>query len=604
MNRKTLLGSHYMSTARKRAIEISYNLSLNDVLSQLKSQKIIDDVLHQRILKENKLSKEHPLVTISKYKISDRRIEGAAFNVVTLTQWYAHVNGYPYVRIDPMTINFESVVNVISHGYASRLQILPFKVDGDTIDVATCDLSNLDWVAEIERSQRKKIKLHVASPLQIKTLLNEVYVIQKSFKGLESKQGHNEKKLLREGKLKELDELLDSARQKRFGNNEDSIVQIVNWVLSFAESERASDIHIEPKKGMGHIRFRVDGKLRTVYKLHPDDVQTVIARFKILGDLKIDEKRRPQDGQVRYVLDNDKKIEMRLSTVPCQFGEKLVIRIFDKKVAGRDLDYIGFSEQDKKDWEELINKSHGLILVTGPTGSGKTTTLYTSLNMIATPEVNVCTVEDPIEMTVDDFNQVQVNHRIGLGFSECVRAFLRQDPDVIMVGEIRDQETGMIAIQSSLTGHLVFSTVHTNGALPTIQRLLDLGIPPYLLNTSLLGVLAQRLVRKLCPHCKVKVPTPEDAWHALVEDNDVEMPEHVYEATGCDECKNTGFMGRFCIYELVKMNHVLRKAIRPDIEVEELREATKGTFVPIRVNAAQKVIAGETCIEEVIKVVY
>ena len=593
-----------MSTAKKRVIDVNYSLQLIDILKLLHKKKIIDDVLYQRIAKENANSKEHPFTIIAKYKVPDRRIEGASFNIVTLTQFYANVTGYPYIRIEPMAINFESVIGVISHSYASRLQILPFKIDDEFIHFAVCDVCDISWVDDVERAQKKKVKIHIASPLQIKSFLNEIYVIQKSFKGLDSNQNKEEKKLLRQGKLKELDELLDSTRQKRFGAKEDSIVQIVNWLLGFAESERASDIHIEPKKGMGHIRFRIDGKLRTVYKLHPDDVQTVIARFKILGDLKIDEKRKPQDGQVRYTLDNDKKMEMRLSTVPCQFGEKLVIRIFDKKVAGRDLEYIGFSEQDKKDWEELINKSHGLILVTGPTGSGKTTTLYTSLNMIATSEVNVCTVEDPIEMTIDDFNQVQVNPQIGLHFADCVRAFLRQDPDVIMVGEIRDQETGMIAIQSSLTGHLVFSTVHTNGALPTIQRLLDLGIPPYLLNTSLLGVLAQRLVRQLCPHCKLKVQTSPDAWKSLVEDNNIPMPEYVYEPKGCEECKDTGFSGRFCIYEFVKMGSHLRSAIKPNIEIEELRTHTKGTFVPIRANAAQKVSKGETSIEEVMKVVY
>lgn len=593
-----------MTTARKRTIQTKYRLELQEVVELMFKNKLIDEIMAQRILREKRFSTEHPLSNIATYQILDRRNQNKPMSLEHLTQWYAYQLNLPYVRIDPMKINFESVINIISHAYATRLQILPFKVDKDKIFVATCEPTHLEWINEIESSQKKKVEIHVASPQQINLLLEEIYIVQKAFKKIDNKPSNDERNLLKKGDIAELDDLLELSRHKNFGNNDDSIVQIVDWLLNFADKERASDIHLEPKKGLGHVRFRVDGKLRTVYKLHPDAMLMMIARLKILGDLKLDEKRKPQDGQIKYFLKGGKKIEMRLSTIPCQFGEKLVIRIFDKKVAGMDLDFIGFNESDQKLWEEMIHETHGLILVTGPTGSGKTTTLYTSLNRIATPDVNVCTVEDPIEMTVDNFNQVQVNPQINLDFATCVRAFLRQDPDVIMVGEIRDQETGEIAIQSSLTGHLVFSTVHTNGALPTIQRLLDLGIQPYLLNSSLLGILAQRLVRKLCPHCKEKVPTPTDTWQSLVDGNKIKMPEFVYKSVGCDECKNTGFSGRFCIYELVRMNDSIRKAIRPNVEATELKEKTRGAFTPIRVNAANKVIEGETSIEEVLKVVY
>ncbi|MBA2403920.1 MAG: type II/IV secretion system protein, partial [Bdellovibrionales bacterium] len=330
----------------------------------------------------------------------------------------------------------------------------------------------------------------------------------------------------------------------------------------------------------------------------------VIARFKILGDMKLDEKRKPQDGGIKRTLDNGKQVEMRLSTLPTNFGEKMVVRIFDKNVAGQDLNFIGFAPEDLKTWETLINEPQGLILVTGPTGSGKTTTLYTTLNKVATPDVNVCTAEDPVEMEIDAFNQVQVNPQIGLTFAECIRSFLRQDPDIIMVGEIRDFETGEMAIQSSLTGHLVFSTLHTNGALATIQRLVDLGLPTFLINSSLSGILAQRLVKRLCNHCKKEVPASADKWATLLDGEVLPMPEKFFEPVGCEECKNTGFSGRLCVYELVRMDDKIKKVIHSDVEISELREKTRGMYRSIRVNGARKVANGETSLEEVLKVVY
>ena len=333
-------------------------------------------------------------------------------------------------------------------------------------------------------------------------------------------------------------------------------------------------------------------------------MQMLIARFKIVAGLKIDEKRLPQDGQLKHYIRDDKKIELRLSTIPCKDGEKMVIRIFNKNVSDLNLDFIGFTDEDRQTWEDLITDNQGLILVTGPTGSGKSTTLYSSLTKIAKEDINVSTAEDPIEMAIDSLNQVQVNPSIGLDFASCMRSFLRQDPDVIMVGEIRDKETGEMAIQASLTGHLVFSTVHTNGAMPTIQRLLELGLPSYLVNSSVSGILAQRLVRKLCSHCKEKVPTDKDMWSSLLGKNTYQPPSHTYVARGCDECKHTGFNGRFCIYELVKFNDHIRKSIHANVEVAHLMESTKGHFTPIRVNAAKKVELGLTSIEEVLKVVY
>jgi general secretion pathway protein E len=397
---------------------------------------------------------------------------------------------------------------------------------------------------------------------------------------------------------------LEKSRGRNLSAQDNQVAKIVDWLLNFAILERASDIHIEPKKGLGQVRFRIDGDLRTVYRLDHDALLMIISRFKILGDMKLDEKRKPQDGGIKRTMDNGKTVEMRLSTMPTSHGEKLVVRIFDKNVAGQDLSFIGFLPEDLATWEEMIHSTQGLILVTGPTGSGKTTTLYTTLNKVATPDVNVCTAEDPVEMEVDSFNQVQVNPSIGLGFAECIRSFLRQDPDIIMVGEIRDLETGEMAIQSSLTGHLVFSTLHTNGALATIQRLVDLGLQTFLINSSLLGILAQRLVRRLCPHCKEEVPTDKHKWETLLDGEILDMPATVHEAKGCEECKHTGYLGRMCVYELVRFDDQIKKQIHAKVEVAELREKTRGMFASIRSNGARKVIQGDTTLDEVLKIAY
>ncbi|MFW5871859.1 MAG: GspE/PulE family protein, partial [bacterium] len=298
------------------------------------------------------------------------------------------------------------------------------------------------------------------------------------------------------------------------------------------------------------------------------------------------------------------KSEMRLSTIPTEYGEKMVVRIFNREMVNHRLENIGFLKKDKNRWEKLINSRQGLILVTGPTGSGRTTTLYASMNTISTPEINVCTAEDPIEVLVDSFNQVQVNHHIGLNFAKTVRSFFRQDPDIIMIGEIRDLETAEVATQASLTGHLVFSTLHTNGALESIQRLVDIGLPTFLIKSSLNAILTQKLVRKLCPHCKKKVSTSPEQWHSFIGNDKLPYPKYSYKAQGCSSCNDTGFNGRTCLYELVEFNDKLKRIIHPEVELSELKEKSKGMFTTIRENALQKVISGETSLDEVMRLIY
>jgi general secretion pathway protein E len=340
-----------------------------------------------------------------------------------------------------------------------------------------------------------------------------------------------------------------------------------------------------------------------VYELPATVLTAVVSRLKILGRMDVAEKRRPQDGRLKTKNSHGDEIELRLSTLPTAFGEKMVMRIFDPEVLLRSFDELGLRGEDRQRWDGLIRSPHGIVLVTGPTGSGKTTTLYSSLKQIATSEVNVCTIEDPIEMVEDAFNQMQVQHNINLDFAGGVRALLRQDPDIIMIGEIRDLETAEMAIQAALTGHLVISTLHTNDAPSAVTRLLELGVPAYLIRATVLGVMAQRLVRSLCPHCKEPVALDKTEWTTLTAPWKISPPAQIYHAPGCLECRNTGFYGRQGIYEILPVEGQIQAAIGDDVELDNLRRmAMKNGMRTLRLSGAQKVARGETTIAEVLRV--
>jgi general secretion pathway protein E len=333
-------------------------------------------------------------------------------------------------------------------------------------------------------------------------------------------------------------------------------------------------------------------------------MSAVISRLKLLGRMDLAEKRRPQDGRIKTKATSGGEIELRLSTMPSVFGEKLVMRIFDPEVTVRSFEELGLSESELAQWKKLIGSPNGIILVTGPTGSGKTTTLYSTLKHLARPEVNVCTVEDPIEMVEPKFNQMQVHSAIGLDFASGLRTFLRQDPDIIMVGEIRDLETAEMAVQAALTGHLVFSTLHTNDAPSAIVRLLDLGVPHYLLRATLLGVVAQRLARTLCPHCRKAGSVDEELWKSFTSPWKIEHAGPVNKPVGCLECRETGYLGRVGIYEMLLLSPAVRGLIRADCELSKLREqAVKEGMTPLNIAGALKVCSGATSIEEVFRVV-
>ena len=390
---------------------------------------------------------------------------------------------------------------------------------------------------------------------------------------------------------------------KQLDANDQGVIQVVDWLWQYAFDQRASDIHLEPRRDQGVIRFRIDGVLHPVYQVPPGVMNAITARVKLLGRMDVVEKRRPQDGRIKTRNPGGDEIEMRLSTLPTAFGEKLVMRIFDPDTAVKDLAALGFSPHDAARWEQLVQRPHGIILVTGPTGSGKTTTLYSTLRRVATEEVNVSTIEDPIERIDPALNQTQVQPQLDFSFAEGVRALMRQDPDIIMIGEIRDLETAEMAVQAALTGHLVFSTLHTNDAPSALTRLMELGVPAYLLNATILGVLAQRLVRTLCPACKQ--PDERGTTELLAE---AIKPWKInsgnyrpYKPVGCVDCRMTGFRGRMGIYELLSVTEAFKGLVQHDVGPAPLRkQAVADGMRPLRLAGAMRAAEGLTTLPEVI----
>ncbi|MFT6806622.1 MAG: general secretion pathway protein E, partial [Glaciecola sp.] len=441
------------------------------------------------------------------------------------------------------------------------------------------------------------ISLVLGNPKEIKAYLLEFYSISKAVDnaGANKSQGSST--------LQNLEQLIELGELGTVDADDQHIVSIVDWLLQYAFNQRASDIHIEPRREQGNVRFRIDGVMHQVYEIPENITPAVISRIKIMGRLDVAEKRKPQDGRIKTRSSNGTEIELRLSTMPTAFGEKLVLRIFDPDVLVKDFSALGFEKKESDIWNQMIKQPHGIILVTGPTGSGKTTTLYTSLKQLATSEVNVCSVEDPIELVEPSFNQMQVQNNIGLDFANGVKTLLRQDPDIIMIGEIRDRETAEMAVQAALTGHLVLSTLHTNDAPSAIARLTEIGVPPYLISATLIGVVAQRLVRTLCPFCKQSGEVDSYRWKALIKPWTTSAPESMLHAEGCLECRQTGFRGRVGIYEMMPISDHLKQEIGKGFDLARFRRsAIKQGMRPLNLAGAQKVAKGVTTIGEVLKV--
>ena len=543
---------------------IDHRLKLHSLLPALLERGLISPDIARRLSALPDDNAQHPLERIAEH--------GPGLEL--LTQWLAEQAGQAYLRIDPLKIDVATVVPLMSHTFAQRHGILAVAMDGLTVTVASAQPYVTCWEAGLAQVLKRSITRVVANPQAIQRYIGEFYRLTKSVSRADQNViGPAPFDLLNLG-----------ASDQEPDANDAHIVTIVDWLLQYAFAQRASDIHIEPCRDQGRVRLRIDGLLHDVYQFPPQVTVAVVSRLKSLGRMNVAEKRKPQDGRVKTKSPAGTEIELRLSTLPTAFGEKLVMRIFDPQVLLKDFDQLGLSDEDQRRWHAMTRQTSGIILVTGPTGSGKTSTLYTTLKQLATREINLCTVEDPIEMVEPAFNQMQVRHNIDLTFASGIRALLRQDPDIIMIGEIRDHETAEMAIQAALTGHLVLSTLHTNDAPSAISRLQELGVAHYLIKATLLGVMAQRLVRVLCPQCKR-----------------VEHDRH--EAVGCADCRHSGYHGRAGIYEIMVLDESLKTLITPEADVLALRRAAIGQgMCSLRMAGMQKVMSGHTTLAEVLRV--
>jgi len=593
-----------MTTATSTPKQKPKALDLQTIFSWLLADGIVEKstvkphfAQAQGILK-NAAGSMHPLTAIAQCKIVSAKAPHQLLTLDVLSEWCAGKVGLPFFRIDPLKIDFTKVADVMSASYAARFNILPVELGPGTLVVATADPFRIEWQDEIARISRRRIELVIANPLDIAQYISQFFSLAKSIRDANKSSGQD---LALRNNFEQLVEL--GKTNKQVDANDQHIVNIVDWLWGYAFEQRASDIHLEPKRDAGVIRFRIDGVLHQVYQVPAVVMIAMTARIKLLGRMDVIEKRRPQDGRIKTRTNDGQEVELRLSTLPTAFGEKLVMRIFDPEVVVKTLPELGFPPDDAARWDALTRRAHGIILVTGPTGSGKTTTLYTTLKALATSEVNVCTVEDPIEMVEPAFNQMQVQPGIDLSFADGVRALMRQDPDIIMVGEIRDLETAEMAIQAALTGHLVLSTLHTNDAPSAVMRLLELGVPHYLLEATLIGIMAQRLVRTLCPHCKAADgELSDDVWRALGGAWNLAKPAAVYRPVGCPECRQTGFRGRTGLYELVTVTESFSRLLQEETDLAALRrQSVADGMKPLRIAGAYKVAEGVTTAEEVLK---
>lgn len=558
------------------------------------NQEDFDYLLNNRRSAEDK--NKHIPHYIADQKIEDRKSAGQKFDIESLTMVLSKQCGQDYYRIDPLKIDAAAVTQVMSYAFTQRHHILAVEVTPYEVKIASVEPYIDSWESYLEHLLQKKIVCVVSNPVEIKRLTTEMYSLSSSIS--RAQEGGAVKK-----GIGNLEQMLELGHIKDPEANDQHIVNVVDWLLQYAFEQRASDIHIEPRREKGNIRFRIDGVLYTVYLLPMQVLAAVTSRLKILGRMNVAEKRKPKDGLIKTKSPNGNEVELRLSTLPTAFGEKLVMRIFDPEVLLKPFQELGLINDDLDRWKNIINNNNGIVIITGPTGSGKTTTLYSTLKMLATKEVNVCTIEDPIEMVEDTFNQMQVQENIDLNFADGVKALLRQDPDIIMIGEVRDLPTAEMAIQAALTGHLVFTTLHTNDAPSAITRLLELGVPSYLIKATVIGIMAQRLVRVLCPHCKKETEIEPEAWEAVTRPWKVKLPKKAYDASGCIECRETGFKGREGIYEVMPFSESLQKFSDNKGDLPALRkQAYKEGMLSLRLSGAQKVAAGLTTVKEILRV--
>lgn len=534
-----------------------------------------------------------PAELLASFRLEAR--DGKALDDDRLAALLAAETGLDYRKIDPLELDMGFVTRTLPRAFATRHAVLPLAEKNGTLEVALDNPFDAELTENLRRVYPGPIRKVIASRRDILKCITEIYGFRKSVESAAREAD--------DGTTQSFEQLVKLKSVREIEATDQHVVNAVEFLFRYAFDQRASDIHIEPRREDSQVRLRIDGVLHRVHSIPRAVHPAIVSRLKTLARMDIAEKRRPQDGRIKTVL-GKREVELRVSCLPVAFGEKIVIRIFDPNVLLQGLSDLGFPDADLDVFEGWIQAPHGMILITGPTGSGKTTTLYTTLQRLKSDTVNITTVEDPIEMVTDVFNQVQVQSKIGVSFAAALRSILRQDPDVIMIGEIRDGETAGMAVQAALTGHLVFSTLHTNDSVAAVTRLFDLGVEPFLVSSTLLGVMAQRLVRRICPHCTEPSPLSADQFEILgVFGVERDRFEHVQAGAGCVQCRGTGYLGRIGIFELLDLNEGLLSNVRGTGDESALRHAAMAEgLVPLRDAALARLAEGATTFEELLRV--
>ena len=536
-----------------------------------------------------------PLEVIASFRFPSKNPRREFIDEEEVCRVFAEATNVAFTRIDPLKLDAKKLAAIVSKPFALKHLMVPVRLEGRRLHVALVNPYDRTAIHNIEHATGYSVEPSLGLRVEILKTINEIFAFERSLQKAEK---------MRTASLDigNLEQLVDVRGDEELDSSDQHVVRAVDLLLQYAFEQRASDIHIEPKRERAVVRLRIDGCLHDTHSIPKQVYPSFVSRIKIMSRLDIAEKRRPQDGRIKSAF-KDSEIELRVSTVPVAFGEKIVIRIFDPTILLQDIPSLGFTPEQMTSYQRVLHKPHGIILVTGPTGSGKTTTLYSSLQDLSSPEVNVITIEDPIEMVHEPFNQIAVQESVGISFANALRSVLRQDPDIIMVGEIRDTETAQYAVQAALTGHLVFSTLHTNTAIGAITRLVDLGIERFLVASTVIGLVAQRLMRLVCPACGESDHVPAETLQLLGLAGDVDQAQ-VRRGAGCEKCRKTGFFGRTAAFEVIELTDAMRVMIRDNASEQDIAKlARKDGAEPLLSNAGRKLLAGKTTPEEILRVV-
>jgi general secretion pathway protein E len=571
-----------LSASQLEEIRAGYQARLTEVRNRLRTR-------------DSETPYVSPIEMIASFQFPSSNPRREYMNDVEIGQYFSQISGVPFSRIDPLKLEAKMLCSIVSKPFARKHLLVPIKLEGNRLTVAMVNPMDRIAIQSLEDVTGFSIQPVLGLRIEILKTINEIFAFEHSLQKAEMLRAASTD-------LGNLEQLVDIMTDDELDASDQHIVKAVDLLLQYAFEQRASDIHIEPKREKSVVRLRIDGRLHNTHSIPKEVYPSFLSRIKIMARMDIAEKRKPQDGRIKTVF-KDTEIELRVSTIPVAFGEKLVIRIFDPEMLVQNLSTLGFFPEQQTVFERMIERPYGIILVTGPTGSGKTTTLYSALQYLCTPEVNITTIEDPIEMVHEPFNQIGVQEQAGVTFSRALRSILRQDPDIIMVGEIRDEETAQYAVQAALTGHLVFSTLHTNNAAGAITRLADLGIEPYLIASTLIGILAQRLVRLVCRNCDEAAGISDDERFLLGVPEGADL-SHIRKGAGCEKCRKTGYRGRTAVYEMLEVSERARTIIRDVADESAVTRLARESGMEALLSAAvRKLLAGLTTTEEILRVI-